>query len=782
MNKTIKTISIVAGLVIVLLVSGILLLPKLLNTDIFKQQISQQVERYTGRTLTIAGDVELSLFPWLSVHTGTLSLSQPAGVASKNTQGNQPLLQITSAKIGVKFFPLLQNKFELSKIELNQPQLYFITAKDGSTSLSGVKVVNNSQNTLPTSQSSANTLSLSDNTSALGAIALSGISIINGEFTVENQAEKTQYTLSQLNIEAGDILSINPTPVKITALASVNSNTDNANTGHNNIDTFTIDIQSQISHSADLFTTTLQQVIASISEVSISPSVRTLNSMIDKLSFNQKTQVLDIQKLKLTVGDGKLSPELSIPSLVLSLKDYASPVIEFFLEEKALAFKARGEISVKDWDKEALIKGAIISENFSPKKVLDFLEIEYEPSDKNVLAASNFSSEFNGSAHGLAVHNIKFILDESTLLGDASLINFTDPHYMFDLSLDHINVDRYNPKGDEVAGGANNSQKNTAAGLAIIAPLPLFKNVQANGIFRVSQLHASGVKLSNIVVDVTSKNKGLVIMSKADLYDGKMDGVITFNGKGNTSILRVENTLQNVNFGPLLKDTNMTEKISGKGTAKTDITLIDKNGHQTNSGSIVVSVVDGALKDIDIKQKLDDVQIKIDSLRGKSIQQDASAVSETRFAQMNATLNLKDNIISNDDLSIKAPAFRIGGKGKINLIPQTIDYATSVIVVNTNEGQGGKNSTDLKGLTIPVHFYGDLKNPQYQIDFAALLKENAKREIAGKKDELRQKAAEKLGLIKKDDSAADNNGEISKEEFQKQLTEKVIEKLFEKLF
>jgi AsmA protein len=783
MSKTIKIIGIIIGLIFVLLIAGILLLPKLLNTDTFKQQITQQVEHYTGQKLTIEGDVKLSLFPWLSVDTGAISLSQPVGITSKLIPENKPLLQISSAKIGIKLFPLLQNKYELSKIELTQPQLYFITAKDGSTSLTGItsnKPANNSKG-LPTApKATTDTLPATDKASALGAIALSGISIINGELITEDQAKNTLHSLSQLNIDAGDILSLKPTPVKITAQVSINNNTDATNTANKNIETFSIDIQSQVSHSADLATLTLQQVLASISEVGNSASLRKLNATVDQLSFNQKTQALDIQKLNLTASDGKLSPQISIPAITLSLNDYATPIIAFNIEEKTLAFTARGEISVKDWDKDALFKGQINSEIFSPTKILNFLQIKYQPTDKNVLTTSKFSTEFNGSLHGFALHNINFLLDDSTLLGDASIINFINPQYIFDLNLNQINVDRYTPPSDK--SDNKSSQQNAAAGLAIIAPFPLFKNIHANGIFRVTTLQVSGAKLSNIIVDIKSKDKTVIIRPKADLYDGKMDSTITYTDNGNTSTLRVENNLQDVNFGPLLKDTNVSDKISGKGTAKTDIVFIEKNAQQTNKGTIVVSVLDGALKDIDVKKILDDVQNKIDSFRGKAIKPETDSEAETRFAQMSATLNLNDNVITNDDLSIKAPAFRIGGKGQINLIPQTLDYATSVIVVNTNEGQGGKNRDDLKGLTIPVRFYGDINNPQYQIDVATLLKANAAQEIADKKDELRQKAAEKLGLIKKGDPATDNNSEISKEDLEKQLKEKAVEQLFKKLF
>jgi AsmA protein len=790
MSKTIKTISILVSVSIALAFAAILLLPQLLNTDTFKQQLTQQVERHTGRSLTITGDVKLSLFPWLSVHIGALSLSQPAGITPKNTPFDKPLLQIASAKIGVKLFSLLKNKFQFSKIELNQPQLHFIMTKDGSTSLTGI--TNNKSSQIKPSinslriPSTTKSFPRSDKASTLAAIAISGVSIINGELIIEDQAKQTLYKLTELNIEATDLLSLNLTPVKITALVSVNSNTDR---GALDFETFKIELQSQVSYSAELLAVTLQQVTASIAEISNSQSTRTLNATLNKLSFSQKTQVLDIEQLNLAVNNGQLSPELSIASAAVtldgSLNNYTTPMIAFKLAEKTLALKASGEISVKDWNKEPLIKGHIASDIFSPKKIINILKIDYEATDKKALNISKFSSGFNASTHGLALHNIKLTLDDSYLEGDLSLMNFQDPHYMFDLDLDQINVDRYTPKSDDPSSEASSkksSQQNAAAGLAIIAPLPLFKNISANGVFRTTNLQASGAQLSNIVVDVKSKNKEVIIKPKANLYDGEMHGTITFRDTGDESTLRIENNLQNVNFGSLLKDTNVTEKITGQGSAKTDLLFIEKNGQQTNTGTSVLTLLNGALKDIDIKKILDDAQNNIDALRGKTIKQATAEESETSFAQINATLHLKNNVITNNDLSIKAPAFRIGGKGEINLTPQTLDYVTSITVVNTNEGQGGKNRSDLKGLSIPVRFYGPLKSPQYKIDFRALLKENSKRELAAEKDKLLLNAAEKLGLTVKGGEGSGDKAESSQKDLEKKLKEKVIDELFKKLF
>ncbi len=89
---------------------------------------------------------------------------------------------------------------------------------------------------------------------------------------------------------------------------------------------------------------------------------------------------------------------------------------------------------------------------------------------------------------------------------------------------------------------------------------------------------------------------------------------------------------------------------------------------------------------------------------------------------------------------MKAPAFRISGRGNIDLMASELDYLVSVSVVDSSEGQGGSERTDLTGITIPVRFSGSLTNPDYSIDFQELIKLAAQ----GRLDEEREKFEEKL--------------------------------------
>jgi len=152
----------------------------------------------------------------------------------------------------------------------------------------------------------------------------------------------------------------------------------------------------------------------------------------------------------------------------------------------------------------------------------------------------------------------------------------------------------------------------------------------------------------------------------------------------------------------------------------------------------------GAIKGVNIKGILDKSQSTIDQLRGKTNDNaTVNAEEETQFAEVTATLLLNNDIVTNNDLTVKAPAFRIKGQGSVNTKQQTVDYLTSIVVVNTNQGQGGQDRENLKGLTIPVRFTGPLSDPKPIIDYKALLKANTSKLATAKKEELKQQVKEK---------------------------------------
>ena len=79
MNKPLRLgLKIFAALILLLLIV-VISLPFIIDPNQYKGQIISQVKKETGRELAIPGDIKLSLFPWLGVQLGEVSLGNAAG-------------------------------------------------------------------------------------------------------------------------------------------------------------------------------------------------------------------------------------------------------------------------------------------------------------------------------------------------------------------------------------------------------------------------------------------------------------------------------------------------------------------------------------------------------------------------------------------------------------------------------------------------------------------------------------------------------------------------------
>ena len=112
---------------------------------------------------------------------------------------------------------------------------------------------------------------------------------------------------------------------------------------------------------------------------------------------------------------------------------------------------------------------------------------------------------------------------------------------------------------------------------------------------------------------------------------------------------------------------------------------------------------------------------------------------------MAGTLIFDQGVVRNQDLVLKSPLLRIAGQGQADLVSERIDYTLNTTLSATAEGQGGKELTDLKGITIPIKVSGTFDDPSYAPDVAGLAKAKAERALEKNKEKITEKLKEKLG-------------------------------------
>jgi AsmA protein len=324
--------------------------------------------------------------------------------------------------------------------------------------------------------------------------------------------------------------------------------------------------------------------------------------------------------------------------------------------------------------------------------------------------------------------NTKF--DESTIKAKFGLVKFSAPAYTFDVDIDKLNVDRYMPQ-DPAKPEPKAAPKPGAQGETPVDLSPL-KGLNASGKLHVGALQVRGLKLADVRADVKAANgRADIAPHSANLYEGKVAGALSLQAEGNRIALK-EN-LTGISIGPLLKDVAQKDMLEGRGNIALDVNAAGPTVEAMKkalAGSARVELKDGAYKGFNLAEALR----KAKNVFGGSKEEKAAAAEtqKTDFSEMSASFAIKNGVAHNEDLEVKAPLFRVGGKGDINIGNSTLDYTTNATVVATSKGQGGAELEQLAGLTVPVRLSGPFDAIKYDVNYGAVAKDVAKSKVGEK--------------------------------------------------
>ncbi len=270
--------------------------------------------------------------------------------------------------------------------------------------------------------------------------------------------------------------------------------------------------------------------------------------------------------------------------------------------------------------------------------------------------------------------------------------------------------------------------------------LSALKGLNANGRLQVGALQVKGLKLANLKAEVKAANGRLdVAPLSANLYEGSMSGALSAQADGRVA---AKETLTGISIGPLLRDFAQKDTLEGRGTLALDVNAAGKTVNtmkKSLAGSARLQLKDGAIKGINLAEVFRKAKSALGSQEART---EARQAQQTDFSEMTASFTIKNGVAHNEDLEMKAPLFRVSGRGDIDIGNSSLDYVTKATVVATAKGQGGDDLSQLAGLTVPVHLSGPFDALKYQVDYSAAASELAKSKLG---DKLKERLQERLG-------------------------------------
>ncbi len=183
-----RTLLIVLGSIVALILLVAVSIPLFLNADAFRTRIETALTTSLGRKVTL-GKLDLSVL------TGNL-LAENATVADDPAFGTQPFLQASKVKIGIEMIPLiLSREIHITGFAIDSPKITLLRAANGTWNYSTI------------GSAQQNTAANKESSTLIPNLTVGHVTISNGQLTVgitpaPGMPATPRRTYDQLNLEA----------------------------------------------------------------------------------------------------------------------------------------------------------------------------------------------------------------------------------------------------------------------------------------------------------------------------------------------------------------------------------------------------------------------------------------------------------------------------------------------------------------------------------------------------------------------------------------------------
>lgn len=403
MNRWLKWTLTAVGVFVLLLAAAAFLLPRLVDGEAIKNGITQELARHTGRDIRIEGPLELTVFPMLAVEVNGLILGNAEGF------GEQPLVTIARARIGVGLLPLLRRQLRAEEVVLDGLQANLAVNGRGANNWGGL--------------SSADTPGRGRDRDTGGPLTLqyiAGVNVTDASIEFRDERSGSHYRLSGFTLQTGALGENGPVPVDLSMR--------------------------------------LEDLKASMSlEVGLSA-----NAAHDAAAG---TYTLADAELRLATGGEPL--RLAAPALIFDAGRDSLSIGQFSAELAGLA--ASGAFEAQHLSASPRFSGRIEVPEFSPATVTRAMGMApVHTTDTKVFSAMSLASSFAGDDTRITLPDLVMRLDDSRIDGKLTVTPQASgpPALRFSFAIDQLDLDRYLPPASEDAGSETQDVDVPAGGLA----------------------------------------------------------------------------------------------------------------------------------------------------------------------------------------------------------------------------------------------------------------------------------------------------------------------------
>ncbi len=527
MGKFLKILGATLGILVVLVVGAVIIIPMVVDPNDFKDEITAEVKKATGRELLMGGDLGLSIFPWLGLELNGLRLSNAPGF------GDQPFAAVKHAQVRVKLMPLLSKTLEVDTLRVEGLQLNLAKAKDGRTNWQDLAGAARPEAPAAAQEPAAKG-------PGLAGLAIGGVEVADARVVWDDRSSGQRYEVADFVLYTGAISPGQPVGLKLG---------------------FTVDSAQPLLKARVNLDGRLQTDQA-LQKLSLSPlnlivqdlqteTVRGQVQLAAGVDADLAAQLygLDDLRVKLAVA-GEGLPEAGVEAELL-----ANLVADLARETLALS-------GMKLTSGELVVSGALHGEQIqsAPRFEGDLNIAEFSlrnfmqtmglavpvTADPKVLNRVALDMHLKSSPDQVALEKLSMTLDDTRLDGVVRLKPLNKPGVRFELAVDAIDVDRYlPPPAAGEAAPAEKGDKTAAPARGELFPVETLRQLDVAGVFRLGKLVVKKLVARDIQLSVQAKDGRIKVEEQVKaFYQGAIKGSIGIDVTGANPRLTVDQRLR----------------------------------------------------------------------------------------------------------------------------------------------------------------------------------------------------------------------------------------------
>ena len=706
MSKALKIILGLVGLLVVVVLAAVIIIPLVVDPNDYRDDIARAVTEETGRDFEIAGEVSLSVFPWLGLEVGQMRLGNPPGF------GDMPFLEIGSAAVGARLMPLLSRRLEVSTLRLEGLRLNLVRQADGTSNWEGLGAAE--EGAAGQDGAGADTgdgrgapqdvgPDGADGTFRLERVA--GLQLKDALVRFEDRAAGTSIEAAVPTLTTGELEPGQPFDLEAETVVTLGD-------GASRLDA---QLEATVQFAEDFGAVALR-------DFGLTGGFETEESQRRTFALRMPQLDADLQAQTLVIPD---------------------------VSAEAAGVEASLDVNGERIIDAPSFRGRVVVEKFSPRAVFERLGIEMpETADAAVLGSASLQAEYVSGPAEVRLENLVAVLDDSTLEGTASIGLGEIPRIRAEMALDAIDLDRYlPPKSDAPA-------EETPAEDVELA-FDWLKTLDLDASFSAGRVKLNGLVMTDMEARAVARDGVLELQPLgAALYEGRMDGNVRLDAREVPARLSLEQSLSGFQLLPFARDLADFERLTGVAEFDAELSTRAATTAELVSGldgELAFDLADGAFKGVNLWYE---IQRAYALAKGRAAPTRTSP--DTEFRRLAGTAVIRDGKLVNDDLTAGLPFLGVTGSGAVDLAAGTLDYRLNATVLREVEDEATGETAELAGATLPLRLSGTLDSPSVSVDIAGMLRDKATEE-----------ALRRLGIEQKEgESLEDNLKERAEDKFR----------------